>query len=433
MPANTEKPHINLILIGHVDHGKSTIFGRLLFETGAIPERELEEYRKLAQEYKKQGWEFAFAVDKTEEERKRGLTIDLFHKEFETQKYFFTIIDAPGHRDFIKNMITGASQADAAILVVSAKQNEFRAGMSAEGQTREHALLAKTMGVNQFIVFVNKMDAVNYDQKIFEEEKKELEKFLNSIGIKPIAIIPGSGLMGDNLTKRSDKMPWYNGPTLIGALDMLKPPEMPIDKPLRIPIEDVYSISGVGTVPVGRVLTGTLKVGDRVIFKPADVTGEVKSIEMHHTPIQEAKPGDNIGFNVKGVSKNDIRRGDVAGKVGEKEPTVAKEIIAQIFVIWHPRVIGVGYSPVMHLQTAHVPVRFEELIERIDPRTGQVIARGEEFQTLKPGEAARVKLVPLKPIVVEPVNEIPQMARFAIRDMGKTVAVGVALQVTPAQ
>ncbi len=429
----TDKPHINLIFIGHVDHGKSTTLGRLLFEAGAIPERELEEYKKLAQEYKKQGWEFAFAVDKTEEERKRGLTIDLFHKEFETQKYFFTIIDAPGHRDFIKNMITGASQADAAILVVSAKPNEFRAGMSDEGQTREHALLAKTMGVGQFIVFINKMDAVNYDQKVYEEEKAVLEKFLKSIGIQPIAFIPGSGLMGDNIAKKSDKMPWYNGPTLLEALDTLKPPEQPIDKPLRVPIEDVYTISGVGTVPVGRVVTGVMRVGDKVIFKPSNVQGEVKSIETHHTPIQEAKPGDNIGFNVKGVSKKDIRRGDVVGKVGEKEPTVAKEFIAQIFVIWHPRAIPLGYTPVMHLQTAHAPVRFDEFIEKIDPRTGQVIAKGDEVQVLKPGDAARVRLTPLKPIVVESVNEIPQMARFAIRDMGKTVAVGVALQVTPAE
>jgi len=435
MPVDVKKPHINLIFIGHVDHGKSTVLGRLFFETGRINERQLEEFRKLAQEYKKAGWEYAFAVDRTIEERKRGLTIDLWHGDFETNKYFFTIIDAPGHRDFIKNMITGASQADAAILVVSAKRNEFEAGMGAGGQTREHALLAKYLAqVNQFIVLINKMDAVNYDQNVFNEEKEQVEKMLKRWGIKIIATIPVSGLKGDNIAKKSPNMPWYTGPTLVEALDMLEPPSLPIDKPLRIPIQDVYSISGIGTVPVGKVITGKLKVGDTVIFMPPGIKAEVKSIETHHTPIQEAKPGDNIGFCVKGVARKDIKRGYVVGHP-DNPPTVAEKIVAQIFVVWHPTQIMPGYCPVMHVHTAHAPVMLERILAKIDPRSGQVIKEFEEGkeEPLKPGDAAKVVLKPLKPIVIEPVDKLPQLARFAIRDMGKTVAVGVALEVTPAK
>jgi len=322
MPA---KPHINIITAGHVDSGKSTLIGRLLFETGAIREEELRKLKELAKELKKETFEYAYVMDKLKEERARGLTIDIMHRPFETQKWFFTVIDCPGHRDFVKNMITGASQADAAIFVVSAKQGE-----GVQEQTKEHAWLMKVLGINQLVVVINKMDTVNYDEKRFNEVKNDVIQLLKSIGYKveDIPFIPISAYVGDNIAKKSDKMPWYNGPTLVEALDTyIKEPEKPVDKPLRIPIQDVYSITGVGTVPVGRVETGVLKVGDTLVFEPAGVKGEVKSIEMHHQQIQEAKPGDNIGFNVRGVSKTDIRRGDVAGHP-DNPPTVVKEFTA---------------------------------------------------------------------------------------------------------
>jgi len=426
-----EKPHINVVFVGHVDHGKSTTIGRLLYDTGSIDPKVLEQLKEEAKKYGKEGFEFAYLMDKMKEERARGVTIDIAHKKFETPKYMITIIDAPGHKDFVKNMITGASQADAAVLVVAADDG-------VQEQTKEHAVLLKAMGISQIIVAINKMDKVNYDQKRFEEVKKQVLTLLKMLGYQEgkhiKAVIPIAAYYGENVAKKSDKMPWYNGPTLVEAFDLLEEPQKPVDLPLRIPLQDAYSIKGVGTVLVGRVETGKLKPGDKIVVlpskKPHGVVGEVKSIEMHHEPIPEALPGDNIGFNVRGIEKNDVVRGDVAGHV-DNPPTVADEIKAQIYVVWHPSVISEGYAPVIHVHTAHAPVQFVKLEAKLDPRTGQVAEQNPQF--LKVGDAAIVILKPLKPIVLEEQAKIPQMARFAIRDMGKTVAVGAALKVTPKQ
>ncbi len=418
-----EKEHINIAMIGHVDHGKSTLIGRLLYDAGEIPEHIIEKYRKEAQEKGKATFEFAWVMDRLKEERERGITIDVAHRKFNTQKYEVTIVDCPGHRDFIKNMITGASQADAAILVVDVVD-------CVQAQTKEHVFLSRTLGINQLIVAINKMDRVNYDQQAYEKCKEQVAKLIQLVGYKPseVPFIPVSAYNGDNVLKKSDKTPWYNGLTIFEAIDQLKPPEKLVDKPLRIPIQDVYSISGVGTVPVGRVESGVLKVGDKVIFNPAGVTGEVKSIEMHHEPIQQAEPGDNIGFNVRGVSKNDIRRGDVAGHP-DNPPTVVRDFTAQIVVLQHPTAITVGYTPVVHAHTAQVACQFVELQKKIDPRTGQV--KEENPQFLKTGDAAVVKLQPTRPMVIEKVKDIPPLGRFAVRDMGMTVAAGMVLEVTP--
>ncbi|MDS0257126.1 translation elongation factor EF-1 subunit alpha [Thermoplasmatales archaeon AK] len=406
-----QKPHINLVTIGHVDHGKSTLVGRLLFEHGEIPAHIIEEYRKQAEEKGKATFEFAWVMDRYKEERERGVTIDLAHRKFETDKYYFTLIDAPGHRDFVKNMITGTSQADAAMLVVSARDGE---GVMA--QTREHAFLARTLGVQQLVVLINKMDATQppYSQKRFEEVKKDVEKLLQSIGYKNIPIIPISGYKGDNIVKKSDNLKWFNGPTLLDALDALKPPEKPTNKPLRLPIQDVYSITGIGTVPVGRVETGVLHVGDKVIFLPADKQGEVKSIEMHHEPMQQAEPGDNVGFNVRGIAKNDIKRGDVCGPLNAP-PTVAKAFTAQIVVLNHPSVIANGYKPVFHVHTTQVACRFDEIVKTLNPKDGTTLKEKPDF--IKTGDIAIVKIVPDRPFVI------------AIRDMGQTVAAGQCIEV----
>ncbi len=425
-----EKPHLNLVFIGHVDHGKSTTVGRLLFEMGAIGEHIIRQYREEAQKIGKATFEFAWVMDRLKEERERGLTIDISHQKMETDKYYFTIIDAPGHRDFIKNMITGASQADAAVLVVDVAQKDEKGGLMP--QTKEHVFLARTLGIGQFIVAINKMDAVDYDQKKFEEVKALLDKLFRVVGYKPeqITYVPISALQGENIVKKSEKMPWWDGPTLVEALNSLKVPEKPIDLPLRIPIQDVYSITGIGTVPVGRVETGVLKVGDKVIFEPPGVSGEVKSIEMHHEPIEKAEPGDNIGFNVRGVGKNDVKRGDVCGHV-TNPPTVAKSFTAQIIVLQHPSAITVGYTPVFHAHTAQVACRIVELISKLDPRTGNVVEKNPQF--LKTGEAGVIRVQPTKPLVVEKVKEIPQLGRFAIRDMGMTVAAGMVVDIEKAK
>lgn len=419
----TQKPHLNLVTIGHVDHGKSTLVGRLLFEHGEIPQHIIDDYKKQSEEKGKATFEFAWVMDRYKEERERGVTIDLSHRKFETDKLYFTIIDAPGHRDFVKNMITGTSQADAAMLVISAREGE---GIMA--QTREHAFLAKTLGVQQIIVLANKMDAVQppYSEKRFQEVKAEIEKFMASVGYKNFPIIPISGYKGDNIVKKSENMKWYNGPTLLESLETLKVPDKPTNKPLRLPIQDVYSITGIGTVPVGRVETGVIKPGDKVIFMPANKQGEVKSVEMHHESLPQAEPGDNVGFNVRGIAKNDVKRGDVCGPVSAP-PTVAKSFTAQIVVLNHPSVIAPGYKPVFHVHTAQVACRFEEILKTINPKDGTT--KEEHPQFIKTGDIAVVKVIPDKPLVIEKVAEFPQLGRFAIRDMGQTVAAGLCMDV----
>ncbi len=418
-----EKPHLNLVTIGHVDQGKSTLVGRLLWDTGNVPEQEMRKIEEKAKELGKESFKFAFLMDRMKEERERGVTIDIMHQRFDTPKYYFTIIDAPGHRDFVKNMITGASQADVAILVVGAKDGVMP-------QTKEHVFLARTMGIKNMIVAINKMDEVNWDQNRFEQVKKDVEALLKTVGYdtSKILFVPISAWYGDNVAKKSENMPWYNGPTIIEALDTVEPPQLPVDKPFRMPIQDVYSIKGVGTVIVGRVETGVLRPGDKIIVEPSHKEGEVKSIEMHHEPLNEAKAGDNIGVNVRGINKDEVDRGDVMGKP-DNPPTIAKEFTAQIIVLQHPSVITKGYTPVVHAHTAHAACRFEEILKKIDPKTGAVVEENPDF--IKPGDAAVVKLVPIKPIVLEKQSDFPELARFAIRDMGMTVAAGVVLDVTP--
>lgn len=426
-----EKPHMNLVTVGHVDHGKSTLMGRLLYEAGFIDERTIERYEEEAKKLGKETFKYAWVMDKLKEERERGLTIDISFYRFVTNKYEYTLIDAPGHRDFVKNMITGASEADVAILVVSAKKGEFEAGISPGGQTREHASLLKILGVDQILVAINKMDdaSVNWSKERYEEIKDEVSRLLRQLGfnVAKIRFIPVSAWTGDNVTRKSDKMPWYDGPTLIEALDEFELPPKPVDKPLRLPIQDVYIISGVGTVPVGRIETGRLKEGDRVVFMPPGLVGDVKSIEMHHTKINVAEAGDNIGFNVKGIAKKDIRRGDVVGHL-DNPPTVVEEFIGQIFIIHHPTAIGQGYTPVMHVHTAQVAVTFLELLAKINPRTGEVMEENPSF--LKTGDAALVRLRPIRPVSLEEFKEFPEIGRFAVRDMGTTIAAGVVKEIT---
>jgi len=418
-----EKPHINIVFVGHVDHGKSTAVGRLLYDSGNIDEQALRKLKEKAQELGKAGFEFAFVMDNLKEERERGVTIDLAHKKFVTDKFEYTIIDAPGHKDFIKNMITGASQADVAFLVVAASEGVM-------AQTKEHAWLCKTLGVGQLSVIVNKMDSVNYDEAKFNKVKEEVGNLLKTAGFKidDISFIAASSLKGDNIVKKSENMAWYKGPTVREQLDLFKEPEKPTELPLRLPIQDVYNITGIGVVPVGRVETGVMKIGDKVVVMPAregtGVTGEVKTIEMHHEQIQKAEPGDNIGFNVRGIGKKDITRGDVLGHV-DSPPTVVKEFTAQIVVLNHPTVITKGYTPVFHIHTAQVACQFLEITKKIDPTTGEVVAENPDF--IKNGDAAIVKLQPTKPLVIEKQSEIPHMARFAIRDAGSTVAAGMCI------
>jgi elongation factor 1-alpha len=427
-----EKTHINLVVIGHVDAGKSTTTGHLIYKCGGIDKRTIEKFEAEAKEMGKGSFKYAWVLDKLKAERERGITIDIALWKFETAKYYFTIIDAPGHRDFIKNMITGTSQADAAVLVVAAGTGEFEAGISKDGQTREHALLAVTLGVKQMVCAINKMDdkTVNWGESRYEEIKKEVSSYVKKIGYNPdkIPFVPISGWLGDNMMEKSANMPWYKGPTLLEALDAIEPPKRPVSLPLRLPLQDVYKIGGIGTVPVGRVETGVLKPGMVVTFAPVGVTTEVKSVEMHHESLTEAQPGDNVGFNVKNVSVKDVRRGNVCGDSKNDPPLGSETFDAQVIVMDHPNKIMEGYTPVLDCHTAHIACKFAELLEKVDRRSGKVLEEQPKF--IKSGDAAIVRLVPTKPMCVETFAEYPPLGRFAVRDMRQTVAVGVIKGVT---
>lgn len=378
----------------------------------------------------KSSFKYAWVLDKLKAERERGITIDIALWKFETTKYYFTIIDAPGHRDFIKNMITGTSQADVAILVIASGVGEFEAGYAKTGQTREHALLAYTLGVKQMICLINKMDdkSVKYSKDRYQEIQSEMKKFLKTVGYKPkkIPFIPISGWVGDNMLEMSKNMPWYKGPFLLKALDNIKPPKRPSDKPLRLPLQDVYKIGGIGTVPVGRVETGVIKPGMTVTFAPVNLTTEVKSVEMHHEALEEANPGDNVGFNVKNISLKQIRRGMVCGDAKKDPPMKTAHFNAQVIVLDHPNKIMAGYTPVLDCHTAHIACRFDKLLTKMNKRTGVVTEENPKF--IKSGEACIVDMVPSKPMCVETFKDYAPLGRFAVRDMRKTVAVGVIKQ-----
>merc|ERR1712100_621437 len=422
-----EKTHVSLVVIGHVDAGKSTTTGHLIYKCGGIDKRTIEKFEKEAAELGKASFKYAWVLDNLKAERERGITIDIALWKFESPKFYYTVIDAPGHRDFIKNMITGTSQADIAVLVIDSTVGGFEAGISKDGQTREHALLAYTLGVKQMIVAPNKMDDVSvmYGEGRFKEIKEEVSNYLKKVGYKPakVPFVPISGWAGDNMVEQSTNMGWYKGPCLLEGLDQVKPPKRPVDKALRLPLQDVYKIGGIGTVPVGRVETGILKPGAIVVFSPNGTTTEVKSVEMHHESMPEAVPGDNVGFNVKNVSVKEIKRGNVCGDAKKDPPQNCKDFQAQVIITNHPGKVCAGYAPVLDCHTAHIACKFITLEQKMDRRSGKVLEENPKF--LKKGEAGIVRLIPQKPMCVEPFTDYAPLGRFAVRDMRQTVAVGV--------
>lgn len=429
--SSEKKPRLHLVTVGHVDHGKSTTMGHFLHLLGVIDEKKIRQLAAEARRRGKDSFAYAYVFDRGEE-RDRGLTIDIARMEFETPRYRFSLLDAPGHRDFVKNMITGASVADVALLFVSAKMGEFEAGMSPLGQTVEHSWLCKVLGVERIVVAVNKMDTCDWSKERFEYVKESVQELLKKVGydVDKIPIVPISGWTGDNLVSRSSKMPWYDGPTLYEALNSVELPKKAIAEklPLRIPIQDVLRIRGVGLVPIGRVEAGILREGDAVRIEPTGVEGYVRSIEIHHKRVKEARPGDGIGFNLRGIAIKDIWRGCVVCDPEKPATSVYPSgyFVGQIIVIWHPKSIGIGYTPSLHAHTTRVPVKFVELIKKLDSTSFSVIE--EEPRFLRTGDAALVKLRPLKPLVIEIFSKMPKLGRFAIRDMGRTVAAGIVVK-----
>jgi elongation factor 1-alpha len=420
-----DKVHVSLVIIGHVDAGKSTTTGHLIYKCGGIDKRTIEKYEKEAAEMGKSSFKYAWVLDNLKAERERGITIDIALWKFESPKYAFTVIDAPGHRDFIKNMITGTSQADVAVLVIDSAPGGFEGGWASEGQTKEHALLAFTLGVKQMIVALNKMDSCAYSESRYNDIKEEVSGYLKKVGYKPAKInfVPISGWVGDNMIDRSTAMTWYKGPILLEALDLVIPPERPTNKPLRLPLQDVYKIGGIGTVPVGRVETGILKPNMVVTFAPIGLSTEVKSVEMHHESLAEAVPGDNVGFNCKNVSVKDIKRGYVASNSADDPAKGCETFIAQVIIMSHPGQIQNGYTPVLDCHTSHIATKFKNIDEKMDRRTGKTLEENPKF--VKNGDACMVTMEPSKPMVVESFSDYPPLGRFAVRDMRQTVAVGV--------
>merc|ERR1711937_753352 len=376
-----DKTHINIVVIGHVDSGKSTTTGHLIYKCGGIDKRTIEKFEKEAAELGKGSFKYAWVLDKLKAERERGISKD--------------------------------------------------------GQTHEHALLAYTLGVRQIIVAINKMDTAKWAEARYLEIVKETSTFIKKVGYNPktVPFVPISGFNGDNMLAPSTNCPWYKGweketkagkstgKTLLEAIDAIEPPKRPSDKPLRLPLQDVYKIGGIGTVPVGRIETGTLKPGMVVTFAPAGVTTEVKSVEMHHEQLTEGLPGDNVGFNVKNVSVKDIRRGNVASDSKNDPAMGAASFDAQVIVLNHPGQVGAGYAPVLDCHTAHIACEFAELKEKIDRRTGKSTEEAPKF--IKSGDSAIVKMIPSKPMCVEAFTDSPPLGPFAVRDMRQTVAVGV--------
>jgi len=420
-----DKVHVSLVVIGHVDAGKSTTTGHLIYKCGGIDKRTIEKYEKEAAELGKSSFKYAWVLDNLKAERERGITIDIALWKFESPKFSFTVIDAPGHRDFIKNMITGTSQADVAVLVIDSAPGGFEGGWASEGQTKEHALLAFTLGVKQMIVALNKMDSCQYSESRYNDIKEEVGSYLKKVGYKPAKInfVPISGWVGDNMIDKSTNMPWYKGPFLLEALDMVTAPKRPTDKPLRLPLQDVYKIGGIGTVPVGRVETGLLKPAMNVCFAPIGLITEVKSVEMHHESLAEAVPGDNVGFNCKNISVKDIKRGYVASNAADDPAKGVETFSAQVIVMSHPGQIQNGYCPVLDCHTSHIATKFKNIDEKMDRRTGKVVETNPKF--VKSGDACMVTMEPSKPMVVESFSDYPPLGRFAVRDMRQTVAVGV--------
>ena len=428
------KIHVNLVVIGHVDSGKSTTTGHLIYKCGGIDKRVIAAFEKEAKDLGKGSFKYAWVLDKLKSERERGITIDIALWKFQTAKFYFTIIDAPGHRDFIKNMITGTSQADVAILMIAAGKGEFEAGWGVEGSTKEHMTLANTLGVKKLIVCLNKMDLCGFDESRFNEVRDTVKNFLAKKNMyKKAKFVPISGWTGDNLLDKSPNMDWYYGNkkkyvglTLLDMLDTIKPPKRPTDKPLRLPLQDVYKIQGIGTVPVGRVETGILKPGDAITFAPTGKVTECKSVEMHHEQMAQAGPGDNVGFAVKGLSVKDIKRGNVCGHSKNHPPKGARRFLAQVIVLNHKRIAD-GYTPVLDCHTAHIACKFNTIVTEIDPRSGKT--KKKFPNSVKTGQACMAVLIPSKPLCLEPFSMFPPLGRFAIRDMRKTVAVGIIKKV----
>jgi elongation factor 1-alpha len=454
-----KKQHVSIVICGHVDSGKSTTTGRLIYELGGLDERTMQKLTEEAERAGRGSFKFAFFMDTTPEERDRGVTIQCQTKEFFTKKYHYTLIDAPGHRDFIKNMITGTSQADVAVLMVPADGNFVtaiqkgdRKAMQVQGQTRQHALLINLLGVKQLIVCVNKMDerTANYSEERFIEIKTEIQRMLVSVGWNQaqvnqrIPVLPISGWVGDNLINKSENMPWWKGTkvlrgakgkeetldivTLEDALESVRLPPRPVDKPFRMPISGVMNIKGVGTVITGRIEQGVLRKDQMLKFLPTHTgtnkcVGKVFSMEMHHKNVKESGPGDNVGVNIKGLEKGNMpKKGDVAVFLNDSTIATHKRIHATIQTLDIPNAIKINYTPLGFVRTASAPLKLVDIVRIKNKASGGEWVEGHK--ELVSNTFAEVVFEAQKPFCCDSFKNCEGLSRLALMEGHSCAALG---------
>ncbi|PXF40901.1 Eukaryotic peptide chain release factor GTP-binding subunit ERF3A [Gracilariopsis chorda] len=424
-----EKKPLNVVLLGHVDAGKSTISGHLLVLTGNVDERTMDKYEKEAKALNRESWKFAFALDTSEQERQKGKTEECGQASFTTETRRFTILDAPGHKNYVPHMIGGASQADIGILVISARKGEFETGFERGGQTREHAMLAKTSGVRQMVVVVNKLDDPSvtnpdgsWNEERFFECKKKLEPYLRNVGWNPKGVvwIPVSGLTGDNLKHKPPKevCDWYDGQSLLDTLEHLRPPERLLNGPVKMPISEKHK--EMGTMVMGKLESGVIQVNDALVMMPNRVEVVVDAVQLEGSTAQAAEPGDVVRLRLKGIDEEEVRVGFVLCSPRDLV-SYTRSFIAKLMILEHKSIICAGYSAVIHIHAAVEEVSIVKLLAELN-KSGKAKQRHPKF--VKPGMKCLALLRTTLPVCVEPYDVFPQLGRFMIRDEGKTVAVG---------
>ncbi|XP_072553602.1 HBS1-like protein isoform X3 [Salminus brasiliensis] len=425
------KPLLNLVVIGHVDAGKSTLMGHLLYLLGNVNKRTMHKYEQEAKKAGKASFAYAWVLDETGEERDRGVTMDVGMTKFETSSKVVTLMDAPGHKDFIPNMITGAAQADVAVLVVDASRGEFEAGFEAGGQTREHALLVRSLGVTQLAVAVNKMDQVNWQQERFQEITSKLGHFLKQAGFKEsdVYYIPTSGLSGENLTtksKEAELIAWYTGPCLLEQIDSFKAPQRSVEKPFRLCVSDVFKDQGSGFCVTGKIEAGFIQTGDKVLAMPPNETCTVKGITLHDEPLDWAAAGDHVSLTVTGMDIIKINVGCVF--CHPKEPIKACSRFRARILLFNIEVpITQGFPVLLHYQTVSEPATIRKLVSILHKSSGEVLKK--KPKCLSKGQNAVVEIQTQRPVALELYKDYKELGRFMLRYVGSTIAAGVVTEI----
>ncbi|TMW64404.1 hypothetical protein Poli38472_013026 [Pythium oligandrum] len=426
------REHLNVVLIGHVDAGKSTLSGNILYLMDMVDKRTIERFEKEAKARNRDSWFLAYIMDTGEEERAKGKTVEVGRAQFDTENRRFTILDAPGHKNYVPNMIQGASQADVGILVISARKGEFETGFERGGQTREHAMLAKTLGINKLVVVINKMDEANWGQERYDECVNKLRPFLRTCGFavkRDVSFIPISGLMGDNIKTRLDKAkaPWYEGESLIETLDSLHIAGRDAEGALRVPILDRYQERG--TVAMGKVESGVLRTGQKVMLMPTRAMTVINQVYINEKPVRTAKPGENVLIRVA-CGVDDIQKGFVmCAPKAEPQPKAIHQFIAQVALVdtlEHRPLLTAGYKCILHIHTVAQECTIAKLLRPIDPKTGKPVKKPVTF--IKQGQSVICRIEVEQSITIETFDSMPQLGRLTLRDEGKTIGIGKVIQ-----